>query len=186
MLPKQIREASRRRLSLRSLHAASACRTGAVAAMRTLILSDLHLGSVSAVLRRPSCGVAARGVAEVERVVLLGDVLELRHGPMREAMEAARGVLRGSRTRARRDGELVLVAGNHDHALIEPWLARRGEEDQPPPLGVEQLLEPAAGLARARAHRRMGLPARDCAWPTRACGCARTCTPPTGTTSTAI
>ena len=31
--------------------------------------------------------------------------------------------------------ELVLVAGNHDHALIEPWLARRAEQAEPPPLG---------------------------------------------------
>jgi len=73
-------------------------------------------------------------------VVLLGDVLELRHGPMCEAMSAARGFFEDL-GRVLGDGELVLVAGNHDHALIEPWLGRRGEEDQPPPLGVEQLLD---------------------------------------------
>ncbi|HTA06101.1 MAG TPA: hypothetical protein VK774_07040, partial [Solirubrobacteraceae bacterium] len=39
--------------------------------------------------------------------------------------------------------ELVLVAGNHDHALIEPWLARRAEQPEPTPLGLEQLIEPA-------------------------------------------
>src|SRR5262249_20974371 len=36
-------------------------------------------------------------------------------------------------------------------ALIEPWLAARGEEVKPPPLALEQLLEPAdASRAYAR------------------------------------
>jgi hypothetical protein len=90
----------------------------------------------------------------VERVVLLGDVLELRHGPIREAMAAARPffedlgralegrTLKGT-PRGAQAGEIVVVAGNHDHALVEPWLAHRGEEHEPPPLGVEQLLDPA-------------------------------------------
>jgi hypothetical protein len=81
-------------------------------------------------------------------VVLLGDVLELRHGPLRKAMAAARPFLEdlGAALAGRTlegAGELVIVAGNHDHALVEPWLARRGEEDEPPALGVEQLLDPA-------------------------------------------
>jgi predicted phosphodiesterase len=125
--------------------------------MRTLIVSDLHLGSLSGsdLLRREELRAPLlEAVAEVDRVVLLGDVLELRHGPMRDAMAAARpffedlGRALGDRTLSgtpygAQAGELVLVAGNHDHALVEPWLARRGEDEEPPPLGVEQLLEPA-------------------------------------------
>ena len=119
--------------------------------MRTLIVSDLHLGSLSGsdLLRRAELRAPLlEAVAEADRVVLLGDVLELRHGPMRDAMAAARpffedlGRALGDRT-LKGAGELVLVAGNHDHALVEPWLARRGEHDEPPPLGLEQLLEPA-------------------------------------------
>jgi hypothetical protein len=112
--------------------------------MRTLIVSDLHLGSGSSsdLLRREELRAPLlEAVAKVDRVVLLGDVLELRHGPPREAMAAAQpffadlnGALAGR--------ELVIVAGNHDHALVEPWLTRRGETREPPPLGVEQLLEP--------------------------------------------
>jgi hypothetical protein len=81
-------------------------------------------------------------VADADRVVLLGDVLELRHGPAREVISASRPFFEdlGAAIAGR---ELIVVAGNHDHALIEPWLARRGETDEPPPLGVEQLLEPA-------------------------------------------
>ncbi len=111
--------------------------------MRTLILSDLHLGSVSGsdLLRREDLRAPLlEAVAEVDRVVLLGDVLELRHGPIREAMAAARPFFEDL-GRALGDGELILVAGNHDHALVEPWLALRGQVHEPPPLGVEQLLD---------------------------------------------
>jgi calcineurin-like phosphoesterase family protein len=113
--------------------------------MRTLILSDLHLGSRSQsdLLRRPQMRARLlEAVAEVDRVVLLGDVLELRHGPLREAMEAARPFFEdlGYALAGR---ELVLSAGNHDHALIEPWLACRGEVLEPPALEAQQLLDPA-------------------------------------------
>ncbi len=113
--------------------------------MRTLIVSDLHLGSLSGadLMRRPElrAPLLAR-LPEVERLVLLGDVLELRHGPAREALAAARPVFEDL-GRALAGRELVLVAGNHDHALVEPWLANRGGEADPPPLENSQLLAPA-------------------------------------------
>ncbi len=80
-------------------------------------------------------------VADVDRAVLLGDVLELRHGPLRDAMAAARPFFEDL-GQALAGGELVIASGNHDHALVEPWLDARGAEAEPPPLGVEQLLEP--------------------------------------------
>jgi Calcineurin-like phosphoesterase len=113
--------------------------------MRTLVLSDLHLGGVSRsdLLRRPALREPLlAAAADADRVVLLGDVLELRHGPPREALAAAREFFEAL-GRVLAGKELVLVAGNHDHALIEPWLARRAELPEPEPLGLEQLLEPA-------------------------------------------
>jgi hypothetical protein len=113
--------------------------------MRTLVLSDLHLGGVSRsdLLRRPALREPLlEATADADRVVLLGDVLELRHGPPREALAAAREFFEAL-GRVLAGKELVLVAGNHDHALIEPWLARRAELPEPEPLGLEQLLEPA-------------------------------------------
>jgi hypothetical protein len=112
--------------------------------LRTLILSDLHLGGVSRsdLLRRPELREPLlRTVAEVDRVVLLGDVLELRHGPPREALAVAQPFFE-QLGRVLDGRELVLVAGNHDHALIEPWLALRAELPEPEPLGLQQLLEP--------------------------------------------
>jgi hypothetical protein len=88
-------------------------------------------------LRAPLLGA----VADVDRVVLLGDVLELRHGPLRQAMAAARPFFEDL-GQALAGRELVIVAGNHDHALVEPWLSARGAEAEPPPLEVEQLMEP--------------------------------------------
>jgi calcineurin-like phosphoesterase family protein len=113
--------------------------------MRTLIISDLHLGSVtrSDLLRRPELRAPLLEViADVDRLVLLGDVLELRHGPPREALAAAREVFEDF-GRALGEGELVIAAGNHDHALIEPWLAARSAEERPAPLALEQQIEPA-------------------------------------------
>jgi predicted phosphodiesterase len=114
--------------------------------MHTLIVSDLHLGSTSNsdLLRRAELRAPLlEAVAEADRVVLLGDVLELRHGPLRDAMAAARPFFEELGRALTGTGELVIVAGNHDHALVEPWLAQRGSDCEPPPLGVEQLLEPA-------------------------------------------
>jgi hypothetical protein len=113
--------------------------------MRTLILSDLHLGGTarSDLLRRPELREPLlREAAGADRVVLLGDVLELRHGPPRESLAAAREFFE-SLGQVLAGKELVLVAGNHDHSLIEPWLARRAELPEPGTLGLEQLLEPA-------------------------------------------
>jgi predicted phosphodiesterase len=130
--------------------------------MRTLILSDLHLGSVSradllrrADLREP----LLQAVAGVDRVVLLGDVLELRHGPPREALATARPFFEDL-GRALAGRELVLVAGNHDHALIDPWLALRAELPEPAPLELEQLLEPEQASPLVKRLSEWAAPAR--------------------------
>src|SRR5665213_3254273 len=112
--------------------------------MRTLIVSDLHLGSGSGadVLRRPEPRAALLETLEdIDRLVLLGDVLELRHGPPRHAMTAARPFFEDlGRVLAGR--EIVVSAGNHDHQLVTSWLDERALRE-PEPLGLEQRLLPA-------------------------------------------
>ena len=130
--------------------------------MRTLIISDLHLGSVSDtdLLRRPELRAPLLdALSRVDRLVLLGDVLELRHGPPRDAMAAARPVFEDL-GRALEGRELVITAGNHDHSLVEPWLARRGEIEEPPPLAVEQILDPASVSPMVERIAQWALPAR--------------------------
>jgi hypothetical protein len=108
--------------------------------LRTLIVSDLHLGSATRVdvLRHLAPRRALLdALAGVDRLVLLGDLLELRHGPRRSAMAAAQPFCEalGDAFAGR---EVIVLAGNHDHALVEPWLARRGELSLPAALGLEQ------------------------------------------------
>ena len=61
--------------------------------MRTVIVSDLHLGTASGrdLLRHPGPReVLADALGGADRVVLLGDVLELRDSPVDDVMERAR------------------------------------------------------------------------------------------------
>ena len=110
--------------------------------MRTAIVSDFHLGSGfgedllrDAAIRR----VLFEKLAPADRLVLLGDVVELRELPLAVALEHARpffeelaGVMAG-RT-------VVLVPGNHDHRVAEPLLEQLGIAGQP--LGLEQRADP--------------------------------------------
>jgi hypothetical protein len=98
------------------------------------------------VLRRPEPRAALlEALRDVDRLVLLGDVIELRHGPPREALAAARPFFEdlGSEFGAPPAREIVVCAGNHDHLLIDAWLDERALRG-PEPLGLEQrlVLEP--------------------------------------------
>ena len=70
--------------------------------------------------------------------MLLGDALELRQGPLREALAAARPFFAEAGAALGPDREIVLVPGNHDHALVAPWLERRHRDAKPPPLGLAE------------------------------------------------
>jgi len=108
--------------------------------VRTLIVSDLHLGTQAAtdVLRRPAALVALLAALDgVDRLVLLGDVVELRSGPVERILAAVRPVLEAL-GRALDGREVLLVPGNHDNALIRPWL-----QDRTAPLSLEQRVAPA-------------------------------------------
>jgi predicted phosphodiesterase len=138
--------------------------------MRTLVVSDLHLGGSSgaAVLERPAARAALfAALAEVERLVLLGDVLELRHGPRRDALARARPFFEElGQTFAGR--EVVVLAGNHDHALIERWRRNRDEgahaEDassrRPARASLEQRMDAAQASAMLGAIAEWSAPAR--------------------------
>lgn len=123
----------------------------------TFVISDLHLGSRRPVdiLRRPEpLAALCERISGVDRLVLLGDVLELRHGPLRDALGAARPVMEAIGAALPRHAEIVITPGNHDHALIAPWLRDRAiDPDGAPaaPLGLETRVPAAEASAGAAA-----------------------------------
>ena len=107
--------------------------------MRTLIVSDLHLGAGTDVdlLRQPALrDVLLEELAGADRLILLGDVVELRERPLAEAFELAEPFFAALADAA--PGVRVTIApGNHDHHVLEDWLARR-RLDRADPMGLEQ------------------------------------------------
>ncbi len=131
--------------------------------MPTLVLSDLHLGAAAGLdlLRRPDLRAPLLAALDgVERVVLLGDVVELRHAPRFGALEAARPFFAALGAALGSDGEIVLVPGNHDHVLVAPWLDRRREAEAPVSLGLSETIEPVAASPAAARLAEWAAPAR--------------------------
>jgi hypothetical protein len=113
--------------------------------MRTLVISDLHLGvrTGADVLRRPEAlEILCARLDGIDRLVLLGDTLELRHGPARDALAVAEPAMRAIGDALGPEGEVVILAGNHDHAIAAGWLDWRGRRDAPEPLELEQRVAP--------------------------------------------
>ncbi len=99
---------------------------------RTLVISDLHLGAYAAhcVLERPPVLEAFLSeLAGAQRLILLGDLLELREGrPRAEVLEIARPILRRIGGAVGADAEIILIPGNHDRTLVRPWIDACGSD----------------------------------------------------------
>jgi len=118
--------------------------------MRTAIISDLHLGVASGedVLRRPEVRrLLLEEIAGADRVVLLGDVVELRDLALGVALDSARPFFE-ELGEALGEREVTIVPGNHDHRLAEPLLDRLSLAGATE-LGLEQFEEPADGAGAA-------------------------------------
>jgi hypothetical protein len=110
-----------------------------IAAVVTAIVSDLHLGTLPGndLLRAP----AARerlfaAAAGADRLVLLGDLVELREAPVDHALPAAYEFAEHV-NEAFAGRQVVLAAGNHDHPLVAGWLEARRLRGKPQPLAVD-------------------------------------------------
>jgi UDP-2,3-diacylglucosamine pyrophosphatase LpxH len=97
--------------------------------VRTLVISDLHLGGrlEHAVLtRRDPQERLYAALDGVERLVLLGDTIELQEGRPHQAMEIAGPILRQFGARLGPDREVIVVPGNHDLRLLRGWARAQG------------------------------------------------------------
>ena len=109
--------------------------------MKTAVISDIHLGAHSRadLLRRaPIRERLLEATQDADRLILLGDVVELRDLPLGVALEESRPFFTElGEAFAGRD--IVLVPGNHDHRLLGPWLERSRAEERPAEL--DELVE---------------------------------------------
>ncbi|RKQ94006.1 calcineurin-like phosphoesterase family protein [Solirubrobacter pauli] len=131
--------------------------------MRTLVVSDLHLGRAerSDLLRRPELQEPLLdALDQVDRLVILGDGLELREAAHRDAVRIALPFFTALGKRLGPDRELIITSGNHDHGLAAGWIDARLQTEPAGFLGFEQhfgahtpiaeLLVEAARPARVR------------------------------------
>jgi hypothetical protein len=126
----------------------------------TAVVSDLHLaaGTDGDLLRRPAFRDRLMSAIEgADRVVLLGDVVEMRDRPVADALDLAGPFFEHLGATLRR-AEIVIVPGNHDHRLASEWLERRAL-DGAGGLGLEQVVEPLDATVEILA-RRLGKRAR--------------------------
>jgi UDP-2,3-diacylglucosamine pyrophosphatase LpxH len=142
--------------------------------VRTLVISDLHLGSRLGrdVLRHPEAlAVLLRALDDIDRLVLLGDTVELAEGRPRQALVAAEPVLRAIGARMGAERTIVLVPGNHDRALARAWARAQGDALTPdalvPPRSTALLQEVTGWLAPAQVEvRTPGVWLNDHVWAT--------------------
>ena len=131
--------------------------------MRTVVISDLHLGRRTGTDLLDRAAVRSRLFGELERadeVVLLGDSIELRDRPLAEALTVATPFFEelGEALAGRR---LTLVPGNHDYQLASNWLRRRDRK----PLLLEQRAVPDPRDPLGRLGSRMGATRIELAYP---------------------
>lgn len=110
------------------------------------MISDLHLGQTGgvSVLEHPApLAALLEAVTEYDRLVLLGDILELQEAHPSHSRVVAEPILRAIAERMGSERQLILVAGNHDHGLVSAWARGRGaalEREDVVPVSASPLL----------------------------------------------
>jgi UDP-2,3-diacylglucosamine pyrophosphatase LpxH len=115
---------------------------------RTLVVSDLHLGARLGhdVLRHPEPRRRLLDALDgIDRLVLLGDTIELMERRQRQALAIAEPVMRAVGERLGPERSVLFVPGNHDSPLIRAWVRAQGRDLQP---SAEVPLDASETLAR--------------------------------------
>jgi hypothetical protein len=131
--------------------------------VRTLVISDLHIGSgkeVDLVRRADLREPLLEALEGVDRLVVLGDGVELRDRPHRD-IDALAGPFFADVGRVLGPGgELIIVGGNHDHGLVAGWIDGRLVAEPSGFLALEQLIAPSEAGPLAATLAARAAPAR--------------------------
>ena len=131
--------------------------------MRTIVISDLHLGAASGKDLARRAGLRAPLLAalrDADRLVVLGDGLELREAPHRDAAQLAGPFFSDVGRALGPEGEVLVLAGNHDHGLVAGWIDARLQSEPSGFLGLSEPVEPAAAGPLAERLAELVAPAR--------------------------
>jgi UDP-2,3-diacylglucosamine pyrophosphatase LpxH len=87
--------------------------------VRALVLSDTHFGAWTGddLLRQPQTLARLEPHLDVDEVILLGDMFDFMFGSLRDALNAAEGLLELLRDKLQ-GKRFVFLAGNHDHYFV--------------------------------------------------------------------
>jgi Calcineurin-like phosphoesterase len=131
--------------------------------VRTLVISDLHIGAANGkdLLRRAELRAPLiEALAGADRLVVLGDGLELREAPHRDAAGLAGPFFAEAGSALGAGGELVVLAGNHDHGLVAGWIDARLQTEASGFLGLSEPVEPQQAGPLAVRLAELAAPAR--------------------------
>jgi UDP-2,3-diacylglucosamine pyrophosphatase LpxH len=101
--------------------------------VRTLVVSDFHLGARLGhdVLRHPEPRRRLLAALDgIDRLVLLGDIVELMEGRQQRSLAIAEPVMRAIGERLGAERQVLLVPGNHDSPLVRSWVRALGPDLQ--------------------------------------------------------
>jgi hypothetical protein len=108
--------------------------------------------------RRAPLDILLDALADVDRLVLLGDVIDLSGHDPQDALAVAAPVLRALGQRLGPNREVIVVPGNHDRRFVAPWIQAMGVRlsvDSSVPLDATPELAVVSGwLAPARVSAR--------------------------------
>jgi hypothetical protein len=110
--------------------------------VRTLVVSDLHLGQgggISVLTRPRPLARLLDAIDRHDRLVLLGDTVEMHESHPAQSFPIAEPVLRAVAEHLGEDKQVVMVPGNHDHLLVRDWARAAG-----PGLERENVVAPQA------------------------------------------